>query len=158
MGGGVTRRPTGPHGPCAPRRFHPPGNTRQGSGLDVLADEQQANEGPPKDQLDQDAGSMQAGSSPRSIAPSTIRRARFDAPCQKKLRGLELLRGHLSSITFGTDAWKILVRYLFERGGYAPHLLDDDSVATSFVLSYLEHGEPTLHEFGRCARARRRAG
>ena len=45
-------------------------------------------------------------------------------------QGLELLRDHLSGITFGTDAWKLVVRYLFERGGYVRHLLDDDSVST----------------------------
>jgi superfamily I DNA/RNA helicase/Zn-dependent peptidase ImmA (M78 family) len=45
-------------------------------------------------------------------------------------RGLELLREHLSGITFRTDAWKLLVRYLFERGGYVRHLLDDASIAS----------------------------
>jgi superfamily I DNA/RNA helicase/Zn-dependent peptidase ImmA (M78 family) len=43
-------------------------------------------------------------------------------------RGLRLLREHLSGITFRTDAWKLLVRYLFERGGYLADLLDDESV------------------------------
>jgi superfamily I DNA/RNA helicase/Zn-dependent peptidase ImmA (M78 family) len=44
-------------------------------------------------------------------------------------RGLAMLRAHLSGITFGTDAWKLLVRYLFERGGYVRHLLDDESIS-----------------------------
>lgn len=44
-------------------------------------------------------------------------------------RGLDLLRTHLSGITFATDAWKLLVRYLFERGGYVRHLLEDGSVS-----------------------------
>jgi DNA helicase-2/ATP-dependent DNA helicase PcrA len=44
-------------------------------------------------------------------------------------RGFELLRDHLDGITFGTDAWKLLARYLFERGGYVRHLLGDDSVS-----------------------------
>ncbi|HEY2593921.1 MAG TPA: UvrD-helicase domain-containing protein, partial [Chloroflexota bacterium] len=33
-------------------------------------------------------------------------------------RGLVLLQSHLAGITYGTDAWRLLVRYLFERGGY----------------------------------------
>jgi len=44
-------------------------------------------------------------------------------------RGLAMLRGHLSGITYGTDAWRLLVRYLFERGGYVRHLLDDASIS-----------------------------
>lgn len=45
------------------------------------------------------------------------------------VRGLLLLRSHLEGITFGTDAYKLLARYLFERGGYVRHLLDDESVS-----------------------------
>jgi superfamily I DNA/RNA helicase/Zn-dependent peptidase ImmA (M78 family) len=44
-------------------------------------------------------------------------------------RGLELLQRHLSGITYGTDAWKLLVRYLFERSGYVRHLVEDESVS-----------------------------
>jgi len=42
---------------------------------------------------------------------------------------IELLARHLAGLCYGTEAWGMLSRYLFERSSYVRHLMQDSSVA-----------------------------
>lgn len=44
-------------------------------------------------------------------------------------RGLALLKEHLEGLCYGTNAWGMLVRYLYSTSSYARRLVDDDTVS-----------------------------